>query len=438
MVESERTMTPAAHPAARWITLGSLAGLVAGLAAGVGVHATRNHAFIDLASNVGVLGTLWTNALRMLVVPLVVSNLVIAIAAMSDARAVGRLGGLAVLIFLALLAAGAAFALLVTPPLLARFSPSPAMLEALRSAGAMGGLAAARAATVPTLADWLIGLVPVNLARAAAEDDLLPIVFFTVLFALALTRVAPEPRRTLLGFFRAAFDVVLVMLNWILSLAPVGVFALAFALAAHTGPGSFGAFGFWVAMVSGVMLAFTLLLYPATALLGRVSLARFAHAVLPAQTVAVGTRSSLASLPALLEGAELRLGLPPAVASFALPLAVSTFKVNRTLSSIPKLLFLAALHQVHLDPGHVASFAAMVGILSFSTPGIPSAGSLATMPAYMAAGIPIEGVVLLNAVDAIPDIFKTLVNVTSDMSAATLLARLTGAGAPAPAPIATP
>ncbi len=416
----------------RWVTVGALVGLATGLAAGIGIHASRSAELVQLATSLGVLGTLWTNALRMLVLPLVISNLVIGIAMIQDGRSVGRLGGLAVLIFAAMLAAAAAFAVLVTPPLLAHYSPAPSVVAALHSA--LPGVGPTAAATkMPTLADWLIGLIPSNVIRAAANDEILPVVLFTVLFALALTRIAPEPRRALLGWFQAVFQAVLVLLRWILAFSPIGVFALALALAARTGSGSVGVFGFWVVMVSGVMFAFTLLLYPVTALLGRVPLGRFAYALFPAQAVAIGTRSSLAALPALIEGAEQRLGLPALVAGFALPLAVSTFKVNRTISSAAKLLFLASLYRIHLDPGQIASFAVIVGILSFSTPGIPSAGTLATLPAYLAAGIPIEGVVLLNAVDAIPDIFKTLLNVTGDMSAAAILARITGAKTYVPA-----
>ena len=400
------------------ITVGALIGLVLGLAAGALIRSGADPRLIAFASGVGGAGTLWTNALRALVLPLVITNLVVAIARMQDARTVGRMGGLAVLIFAALLAAGAVFTLLAAPPMLARFSPSAAMMEALH---------AARGAAP---ANWWTGFIPVNLARAAADDDILAVVLFTVLFAVAMTRIGAGPRHTLLAFFEAAFEAVLVMLKWVLRLSPAGVFALALDLALHTGVASAGVFGYWVAMVSALMLAFTLLLYPLTALTGRVSMRAFARAALGAQTVALGTRSSLAALPALLEDAEHRLGLPSEVAGFAIPLAVSTFKVNRTLSSVAKLMFLAKLYGIHPDAAHLATFSLMVGILSFATPGIPSAGTLASMPAYLAAGIPIEGVVLLNAVDAIPDIFKTVLNVTSDLSAAAILNRLLGNPAP--------
>jgi Na+/H+-dicarboxylate symporter len=136
-----------------------------------------------------------------------------------------------------------------------------------------------------------------------------------------------------------------------------------------------------------------------------------------------------------MEGADKRLGVPTEVGSFVLPLAVSAFKVNRTISSPLKLLFLAHVYGITLDPGTVALFIPTVMLLSFSSPGIPSGGFLVTMPFYLAAGIPVEGIVLLKAVDAVPDIFKTLVNVTADMSVATIVARFVGmpAGAAAPA-----
>jgi proton glutamate symport protein len=176
------------------------------------------------------------------------------------------------------------------------------------------------------------------------------------------------------------------------------------------------------------------LLYPLAALLGRVSIARLAHALAPAQIVAASTRSSLASLPALIEGAERRLGLPGPVTGLVLPLAVATFKLNRTVSSTAKLMFLAHVYGIPLDPGQIGVFVATVLLISFSTPGIPSAGTLTTLPVYLSFGIPIEGILVLNAVDAIPDIFKTVLNVTGDMSAAAMVARFAGTPAVAPSP----
>jgi Na+/H+-dicarboxylate symporter len=407
------------------ITAGALIGLLVGLAAGIGVHATRDPAWIGAAASVGVIGTLWSNALRMLVIPLVVVNLVTGIATTSDARAVGRLGAISLVVFVLMLAAGSGFGFLFTVPVLATWAPGAATLGASR---ALADSAAASAGHPLSFSDWLTALVPTNPIRAAADDQILPLLVFTVLFGLALTRIAPDSKRALLEVFRALREAIFVLLGWVLRCSPIGVFALAFAFAARIGSDSIGTLGFWIVLVCGVTLAFTLLLYPVTALLGRVSLVRFARAALPAQAVGIGTRSSLAALPALIEGAERTLEIPTAVAGFVLPLAVSTFKVNRAVDGITKLLFLAALYHLSLDPMRVATFVLMVGIISFSTPGIPSAGTISSLPAYLACGIPIQGVLLLNAVEAIPDIFKTLLNVTGDLSAVAIVHRFAGLG----------
>jgi Na+/H+-dicarboxylate symporter len=188
----------------------------------------------------------------------------------------------------------------------------------------------------------------------------------------------------------------------------------------------------YVAIVSGLILLFTLLLYPVTAVLGRTTVSTFARAVAPAQLVAVSTRSSAAALPALVEGGRRHMRLPASSTSFVLPLSVSLFKVNRSISSLVKLFFLAHIYGVQLRPGAVATFLATEMILSFGTAGVPLGGmSLKGLPAYFAAGVPVEGVLILDAVETIPDIFKTLLNVTGDMSVATLLSRSSRApGAP--------
>jgi Na+/H+-dicarboxylate symporter len=217
---------------------------------------------------------------------------------------------------------------------------------------------------------------------------------------------------------------MLVCIRWILVLTPVGVFVFIFLFALNTGGEGAGVLGSFVVIVSGLLLLCTMLLYPVSSLLGRTTMRTFARAAAPAQLVGVSTRSSIASLPALIEGARDRLHLPEPATGFVLPFSVSVFKLNRTISSTAKLIFLAHIYGVALSPTTLAAFLVTVIVLSFSTVGIPSGGlAFKTLPAYLAAGLPIEGLVVAEAVDAIPDIFKTLLNVTADMSAATLLSR---------------
>jgi Na+/H+-dicarboxylate symporter len=183
----------------------------------------------------------------------------------------------------------------------------------------------------------------------------------------------------------------------------------------------------YLVMVCTLLTLATILLYPITCLLGGVSLRQFAAGVLPAQSVALSTRSSLASLPALLEGSKDILKLNPAVANLTLPLAVSVFKTNRTISSTFSLLVLGHIFGLDLGPIEITTFVITSMILSFSSVGIPMGGnSMLALPAYLAAGVPLEGYLLLKTVNPISDVPKTLVNVTGDMSVATVLNRYFG------------
>jgi len=224
--------------------------------------------------------------------------------------------------------------------------------------------------------------------------------------------------------------------RWLLAFTPVGVFALSYVLGRETGFEAAGVLGGLILLQCGVMTLFMLLLYPVSAILGRVSISAFARAVAPAQLIALSTRSSIAALPALVEGGRTHLRLPESGTSFVLPLTVSLFKVNRTISACSKLLFLAYVYGVPLTSGKVVAFVAVVVALSFSSVGVPNGGSaFKTLPAYLAAGLPIEGIILAEAVETIPDIFKTLLNVTGDMSAATLLSRGSRVAALAGSPV---
>lgn len=119
------------------------------------------------------------------------------------------------------------------------------------------------------------------------------------------------------------------------------------------------------------------------------------------------------------------------IKAFVLPVAASIFKPNRTVTSISKFIFLAVLFGVPLDPAKVVVFSATVMVLSIGTPGIPSGSAMSTLGAYMAAGIPVEGYLFFNGLDAIPDIFKTVANVTGFMSAAAVVDRFAGSRAKA-------
>ncbi len=415
----------------RSLTAASLGGLAAGLLAGLMAHSSQNSFLLGAVSVFEPIGTLWTNALRMIVIPLIVSNLIVAVVSTGDSRKTGRLGGVALLTFVGLMAFGTVFAYTTAPFLIAHYSVGPEAVASLQPDRPVAALATDE--TDSSSSGWVLSLFPPNLFRAAADGEILPIVVCTLLFAFAMLQIPPGRRQVLVGFFQGVADVSMVIVRWILLLIPLGAFALAFTMTARTGMAVATMLLFFVVLVSVLMIVFTLLLYPVTAALGRMPLRRFARGVAPSQAVAAATRSSLASLPPMIEGSEQRLGLPPSVGGFVLPLAVSTFKFNRAISSNVKFLFLAAVYGVTLDPGFVAAYAIAVIVLSVSSPGIPSHGSsLSTLPFYLDVGIPIEPLILLNAVDAVPDIFKTVLNVTGDMSAAAIVGRFVAAPAKKP------
>jgi Na+/H+-dicarboxylate symporter len=180
--------------------------------------------------------------------------------------------------------------------------------------------------------------------------------------------------------------------------------------------------GSFVLAVVALLLLFLVLLYPAAVLLGRVPLRAFAKAAVPAQAVAIGTRSSVAALPALLEGGA-QLGLPSRVNAFVMPLAVSVFKANRTLSGPLKMLFLAHVYDIPLTAAAIAAFVGMELLLSAGSPGTPQGGTHPSTVILLAMGVPMEGIALLHALYALPDVFMTLTNVTADLAAGAMVAR---------------
>jgi Na+/H+-dicarboxylate symporter len=240
---------------------------------------------------------------------------------------------------------------------------------------------------------------PIGTLWMNAEGAMLPVLVFTIAFALALAATADEVRRPLLALVRAIADAMLVLVGWILAVAPIGVFALALPLAARIGAATAGIVGAYVLVVCAVVALFGLMMYPLAVVLGGTPLRRFVRACLPAQAVALGSRSSIAALPAMMASARQALGVPAATATFILPIAVALMKVALPISITTGVLFLARLNGAEVHPALVATVVMSAVILSFSTPGVPSGSVLMLVPILDAVGIPAEGAGLLLAVD---------------------------------------
>lgn len=407
------------------LTTWSILALIVGLGLGIVGHETASPSLARIGEWIKPIGNIWVSALQLTVLPLVITHVIATIIGAAG-KSVGKLGVRSVLMFLSMLLVAGVFAILLTPVFLSRLHLDPGTVASLQAAAAASkGTVAEAANNAPvSVSDWLSRLVPTNLVEAAARGDIFPLLLFAGFFALAVTRLPSERRLVLTNVFQSLADAMMQLVRWILVASPIGVFALTYGLALQTGASAGGVLGAYIVIASLLMLMLTVLLYPVSAFGGRTSIAEFARAVAPAQLVAVSTRSSLASLPALVEGARDRLRLPSTGTSFVLPLSVSIFKINRPVSSVVKLMLVAHLYGIPLRPTTLAIFLATVMIISFTAAGIPKNGpTFKTIPAYMAAGVPVEAIIVIEAVEAIPDIFKTLVNVTADMSAATLLTR---------------
>lgn len=401
------------------VLLGLIAGAAIGLALAVWYPASA-HAIADA---VHPIGRLWLNALQMTVVPLVAALVVIGVNSASTAAASGRTARQAIVVFVVLLAMASAFTAVAAPFLLSLLPRDPQMIESLRAAITLPETPAAPVG----FADWFATLVPSNAIAAAAQSAMVPLVVFALFFGFALTRIEGARKARLLDIFQAIVDVMIVIVRWVLWAAPVGVFALVFAVTAKVGVDMLSALGYYIALQCVLYIAVTLLLYVVAVVAGGQSLRRFASAIAPAQAIAASTQSSLASLPAMVESARARLGYPLAVTSLVLPMAVSLFRINSPVQYVSVAAFIAWAYGIDISAVQLATGAALAVVISMGSVGLPGQVSfMATnMPVTQAMGLPVEPLGLLLAVDTIPDVFATLGNVTADLTATSVVARRT-------------
>jgi Na+/H+-dicarboxylate symporter len=406
-----------------WLVLGALLiGLLLGtLSARLG--GTAQEPLIKTAS---VVGGLWLDGLKMTVIPLIIALLITGIVSGTDQARAGGIAGRSILWFVIVLTASAALGAVLMPLLLEAFPLPASASEALR-AGLASVDSSATAASVPTVEDWLRSLIPTNVIAAAAEDKVLALVVFTGIFAFAVTRIDGEGRQAIARFFKAIQDAMLVVVGWVLWLAPIGVFGLAFAVGAGAGGAAFGAVLHYVVLVSAIGIIVMAAAYAVAVLFARWKLSDFTRAMIPPQAVAISTQSSLASLPAMLESAN-RLGLPQRNADVSLPLAVALFRATGPAMNIAVAIYVAYWMGIDLKPGNLIAGFAVASIASYWAVSLPGALSFVTSiaPIALAMGVPIEPLALLIAVEVIPDIFRTLGNVTWDVAAAATAARRSG------------
>lgn len=402
------------------LTTRVLIGLLLGLVGGIAVSLSSGDVLPSIVPLVEPIGTMWINAIRMTVVPLVVSLLITAIAGDHDSAIVASLGRRMIVVFVVLIAGVCIFSALTASTLMALLEFDPATISALKAS--VGSTTSAQAADVPSFRDWIVGLIPSNPIKAAADGAMLSLIVFIVLFAMALSRSSSESRASIMGFFIAVRDAMFTLIGWIMAVAPYGVFAVVFPVSAKLGASAASVFGYYILVVCSLTTVAMGVLYVIAVLYARVSLSSFSTACAPAQVIGFSTRSSLASLPAMSAAAE-DLGLSQKVSGMVLPVAVSIFKFATPVGRTCGAYFIARLYGVDLSVAEIAAIAGAIGLLSFYTPGVPSGSLLVMAPLFAAFNLPIEGIGLLIALDPIVDMFMTPTNVTANVTVAAILTR---------------
>lgn len=399
-----------------------LIALALGVAVGAAAAAYGGGPATRVVEGVEALGGLWLNALRMTVVPLIFAVLVSGIAQVSDAAATGRLAVRAVVWFLALLLLSAVTSVLLVNGVLAAWPVSEAASAALR-AGAQAP--AADIATAPDFVAWVKSLAPSNPIKAAAEDAILPVVVFAIFVGFAITRLPGGKGRVLLDVFDALGEAMIVIVRWVLVVAPLGVFALGLGVGLRAGVGAAGVLGQYIIVASMAGLVIAIIGYVLAIAVGRVPVGRWAQATSPVLAAAFATQSSLACLPAMIERSRDQLGVPERIANVVLPLAVAVFRFTSPAVNLAACIFVA--HVYGLQPTALQYTGAVFVALAVSvgSVGLPGQVSfiVSVAPICIALGLPIDLLPILLAVEVAPDIFRTLGNVTGDMAVTAILAK---------------
>lgn len=368
------------------------------------------------SSSAGIVGGLWLDALKMVVIPLVVALLIKGVVGGADIAGEGKVTGRAIAWFAALYVLSAMLGAVLMPLLLDVFPLAPGRVAAIRA-----GFAAVDPSTVEgsvaTIGDFLRSFIPSNPFAAAAQGSVLQIVVFALAFAVALAMLPPERRAPVTAFFSSTCDALLILIGWVLAVAPVGVFALAYVAGAASGGALFGAVVHFILLYVAVGIVVLALGYAVAIFAARFRPADFVRAMAPTQAIAFSTQSSTGSLPAMLVSAR-ALGVREQSADVVIPLAAALFRVSGPAMNIAVIIFIARVLGLEFGAGAWAAGIAVASIATISAPGLPGQVSYFTSlaPISMAMGVPLAPLGMLIAVEPVPDMFRTVANVTMDVA----------------------
>ncbi len=397
-----------------------LGALVLGTLAGVGVRWAGPAWLVDVAQALLPVGQMWVRALQMTLVPLIFAMITHGVASAVAGGRGSRLIGTTLGVF--------AIAMVVTVIL------STILVEAVLHvwpipAHALDGLIGAEPPQpVPGLAAQLIAIIPENPIGAAAQGQIFPLVIFGLALGVALARIArdgPIETSPIMRLLSELAQAMLKIVDWVLVVAPVGIFCLALGLGLSSGLGVAQVLGLFIALCFATSLMMAALCYVAVRVTRAAPLGRFAAAIAPAQAMAAGSCSSLATTPVMIEVAVERLGLPEDVVGLTIPMSVSLFRLGTVAHSVAAVL--VAAHAVGIQPGPVqlvlAGLAVVLG--SVSGAGLPGAAVIYAIygPGLHVLGAPMAIMPLYVAVIALADPAITATSVTGDLTAVTLVQR---------------
>lgn len=375
------------------------------------------------------LGALFLAGLKMLIVPLIASAVVTAVADLGKGHDLGRLGlrtlaYYGVTTLLAVLT-GLAFANLIRPGEIDG-APARALLGLASSPESVQAAVGHRDAG--DIAGVFLRMIPDNLVAASADNGrMLAVIFFSLLFGLALARLEGEPARVLRAFWTGVYDIMLRLTGWVMRLAPLGVFGLVAKVSADTAPADFAALlRFFCTVAAGLAVHFFLTLPLLAWLGGGVRPWRMFQAMLPALTAAFSTSSSSATLPVTIECLQERAGVAPRIVNFVTPLGATVNMDGTALYECVAVLFIAQVYGVGLGFGQQLVVVVLALLTSVGVAGVPSASLVAIVVILAALGLPAEALGLLMVFDRILDMMRTSVNVFSDACGATVIARSAG------------
>ena len=373
-------------------------------------------------------GQMWLRALIMIVVPLVFTSLTLGVAGLGDIRKVGRMGLKTLVFFLGVTACATIIGLVLVnlvqpgaglPPetreeLLGRFSGQAAKMKEAAGPVSFG-------------VELLVNIVPRNPVAAAAQGDMLGLIFFSLLFGAALGLLPAERARPLLGVLEAVGDIVVVIIGWVMKLAPYGVFALLFSVTALFGYDILRKLLWYVLTVlAGLTIHFVLVYSALVRWLGKMNPVEFFGRIKTVVVTAFSTSSSNATLPTTMQVTERNLGVPREVAGFVLPLGATMNMHGTALFEGVTVLFIAQVFGVHLSLGAQLIVVVMAVITAIGAAGVPSGAIPLLMVVLQVVGLPPEAIALVLGVDRILDMCRTTLNVTGDVVTSLYVARSEG------------